>query len=50
MSYLSLLAKEEASYKELFSYISIQRMYKQPTNVQAADGYTRAKTAAVLTS
>jgi hypothetical protein len=34
MSDLFLLAKEEASYKELFSYTSIQRMHKQPTDVQ----------------
>jgi hypothetical protein len=34
MSDLFLLAKEEASYKELFSYTSIRRMHKQPTDVQ----------------
>jgi hypothetical protein len=33
MSDLFLLAKKEASYKELFSYTSIQRMRKQPTDV-----------------
>jgi hypothetical protein len=50
MSDFFLLAKKEASYKELFGYTSIQRMRKQPTNTQAADRYTRAKTIAVLTS
>jgi CRISPR/Cas system-associated protein Cas10 (large subunit of type III CRISPR-Cas system) len=29
-----LLTKKEASYKELFSYTSIRRMHKQPTDVQ----------------
>jgi hypothetical protein len=34
MSDLFLLTKEEASYKELFSYTSIRRMHKQPTDVR----------------
>jgi hypothetical protein len=34
MSDLFLLTKKEASYKELFCYTSIQRMHKQPTDVQ----------------
>jgi hypothetical protein len=43
MSDFFLLAKEEASYKELFSYTSIQRMRKQPTDAQAADGCTSSR-------
>jgi hypothetical protein len=50
MSDFFLRKKEKASYKELFSYTSIQRIRKQPTDTQAADGCTRAKTVAVLTS
>jgi hypothetical protein len=47
---LFLFTKEEASYKELFGYTSIQRMRKQPTDAQAADGCIRAETVAVPTS
>jgi hypothetical protein len=33
MSDFFLCKKEEASYKELFGYTSIQRMRKQPTDI-----------------
>jgi hypothetical protein len=47
---LFFLTKEEASYKELFGYTSIQQMHKQPTDTQIANRCIRAETVAVLTS